>query len=96
MAFLIMRTESAVNIVEGLAQRYERKLRKVRKILGLLSENSRHPRLYSHKREAEQGPNGEDIWESYVVNKTPSAQRVFWFYGPGQNTITVFAITPHP
>ena len=29
-------------------------------------------------------------------NNTASAYRVFWFYGPGNNTITIVAITAHP
>ena len=96
MAFLIVRTESAVKVMEALEQKDERKFKKVRKTLGLLSQDPRYPGLNSHKREAEKGPHGEDIWESYVENKTPGAWRVFWYYGPASGTITVFAITPHP
>ena len=82
--------------MEELNQKDERKFKKVRKTLGLLSKDPKHPGLHSHKREAEKGPNGEDIWESYVENNAPSAWRVFWFYGPDPGLITVFAITPHP
>ena len=96
MAFLIVRTESAVKVMEELEQKEERKFRKVRKTLGLLSQDPKYPGLNSHKREAEKGPNGEDIWESYVENNTPGAWRVFWYYGPEAGAITVFAITPHP
>ncbi|HZT40694.1 MAG TPA: hypothetical protein VFA07_00825 [Chthonomonadaceae bacterium] len=96
MPFLIARTESVVKVMEELEQKDERKFRKVRKTLGLLSQDPKHPGLNSHKREAEKGPNGEDIWESYVENNTPGAWRVFWYYGPESGTITVFAITPHP
>jgi len=31
-----------------------------------------------------------------VENRTPSAFRVFWYYGPGKDTLTILAITPHP
>ena len=96
MAFLIIRTESAVKVMEELESKDERKFRKIRKTLGLISRDLKYPGLNSHKREAEKGPRGEDIWESYVENNTPSAWRVFWFYGPEAGTITVFATTPHP
>ena len=96
MPFLITRTESAVQTMVELEAKDNRKYRKVLKTLGLLCQDPRYPGLHSHKREAEKGPGGEDVWESYVENNTPSAWRVFWFYGPETGTITVFAITPHP
>ena len=96
MAFVIVRTPSVIKTMEELEAKDEKKFRKVRKTLGLLSQDPKYPGLNSHKREAEKGPKGEDIWESYVENNTPSAWRVFWYYGPATGTITVFAITPHP
>ncbi len=96
MPFLLARTLVVVKTMDELAAKDERKSRKVLKTLGLLSQDPRYPGLNSHKREAEKGPNGEDVWESYVENNTPSAWRVFWFYGPETGVITVFAITPHP
>ena len=96
MPFQIARTLSARETMRELEAKDERKFKKVRKTLGLLSQDPKHPGLNSHKREAEKGPLGEDIWESYVENNTPSAWRVFWYYGPVPGTITVFAITPHP
>jgi hypothetical protein len=69
----------------------------VRKTLGLLeTQGPRYPGLNSHPYSSLQGPNGEDVWESYAENKTPAAFRVFWYYGPGRGVITVVAITPHP
>lgn len=96
MPFLIVRTAAAVTVMDELSAKDERKHRKVLKTLGLLCQDPRYPGLNSHKRETEKGPNGEEIWESYVENNTPSAWRVFWFYGPETGIITVFAITPHP
>lgn len=72
------------------------KLRKVRKCLGLLETNPRHPGLNTHEYSDLAGPNGEKVWEAYVENRTASAWRVFWHYGPGQGVITIVAITPHP
>jgi hypothetical protein len=77
---------------KGLAKR----LKSVRKALGYLETNPRHPALNTHKYSSLQGPNGEDIFEAYAENNTPAAYRIFWYYGPGKNVITITAITPHP
>lgn len=74
----------------------EKKLKKVKKALGFLSTNPRHPGLSSHKYSSIKGPSGEEIFDSYVENNTPSAWRIFWMYGPGEKTITIVLITPHP
>jgi hypothetical protein len=42
------------------------------------------------------GPQGEKVFEAYAEQSTPAAYRVFWYYGPEENRITVIAITPHP
>ncbi|HSI74005.1 MAG TPA: hypothetical protein VK934_12585 [Fimbriimonas sp.] len=73
-----------------------KKLKKVRKCLGLIETNPKHPGLESHKYNELKGLNGEDVWESYVENKVSTAWRVFWHYGPGRGIITIVAITPHP
>jgi len=39
---------------------------------------------------------GEKVFTAYAQNRTPGAYRVFWAYGPDQETITIIAITPHP
>jgi hypothetical protein len=72
-----------------------KKYNKVRKTLGLMEINLRHPSLKSHKFEALSGPDGEEVFEAYVENKTPGAFRIFWYYGPRQGVITVIAITSH-
>ena len=73
-----------------------KKLGRVRKCLGLIERNPRYPSLHSHKYVEKKGKNGEDVWESYVENKAPTAWRVFWHYGPKSDEITIVAITPHP
>lgn len=73
-----------------------KRLKAVRKALGLLEANPRHPGLNTHKFESIKGPNGEEVFEAYAENKTPAAWRIFWIYGPGRNQITILAITPHP
>lgn len=57
-------------------------LKAVRKILGFMEANLRHPSLCTHKYSAMKGPNSEDVFESYVQNRTPGAYRIFWHYGP--------------
>lgn len=68
----------------------------VRKCLGYLETNPRHPGLQTHKYDEFQGPQGEEVFEAYAQQRTPGAYRVFWYYGPGKGQITIVAITPHP
>ena len=76
----------------GLAKR----LKAVRKALGLLETNPRHPGLKIHKFSSLKGPGGEEVFEAYAENRTPAAWRIFWYYGPDKKQITILAITPHP
>lgn len=73
-----------------------KRLKSVRKALGYLQTNPRHPGLHTHKYSSLQGENGEEIFEAYAENNTPAAYRIFWHYGPGKKMITVVAITAHP
>ncbi|MGH8905544.1 MAG: hypothetical protein ACRD0K_03270 [Egibacteraceae bacterium] len=75
---------------------YAKKLKKVRACLGRLETDPRHASLGSHRYQSIAGPNGEEVWESYVENRTPGAWRVWWWYGPGRGEITVLTIGPHP
>ena len=71
-------------------------LKALRKCLGLLETNLRHPSLKTHEFQSLNGPNGEKVFEAYVQQKTPGAYRIFWYYGSERGTITIVAITPHP
>ena len=73
-----------------------KRFKSVRKALGYLQVNPRHPGLNTHKYNAIEGHNGEEIFEAYAENNTPAAYRIFWHYGPGKNVITIVAITAHP
>lgn len=75
---------------------YEKRIKAVRKALGHLQINPRHPSLNTHKFTALSGPDGEEVFEAYAENRTPAAYRIFWYYGPEKHTITIFAITKHP
>lgn len=76
----------------GLAKRF----RAVRKSLRFLSENPRHPSLQTHEFTMLKGPQEEKVFEAYAEQSTPAAYRIFWYYGPEENQITVIAITSHP
>lgn len=71
-------------------------LKAVVKSLKLMSTNLKHPSLNTHKYEEMEGPNGEDVFESYAQNNTPGAYRIFWHYGPQKKMVTILAITSHP
>ena len=86
----------AKNTLANLERTNQPKYRKTLKILSLMETNLRHPSLNTHKYNAIEGENGEEIFESYIENKTPAAFRIFWHYGIGQGIITIVAITPHP
>ena len=77
---------------KGLIKRWKA----VRKALGYLETNPRHPALNTHKYSSLQGPNGEEVFEAYAENNTPAAYRIFWYYGPQKKEITILAITAHP
>lgn len=71
-------------------------LKAVRKALGLMETNLRHPSLNTHEFKSLQGPKGQKVFEAYAQQKTSGAYRIFWYYGPEEDQITVIAITPHP
>jgi hypothetical protein len=68
----------------------------VKKTLKFSETNPRHNSLQTHEFTSRKGPNGEKIFEAYAEQNAPAAYRVFWFYGPDKNVITILAITQHP
>lgn len=96
--YVLRYTSEARRVIDSLAlPQYERKLKKVRKTLALLQQiGPRHPGLNSHPYQSIPGPGGATLWESYVENRTPSAWRIWWIYGPASDEITVVTIGPHP
>jgi hypothetical protein len=82
---------------------YAAKLRKVRRALGLLQIDPRHPGLHSHQYENFPGALKAKVRDSYVENRTPGAWRIWWMYEPDEirdnqtvAVITVLDIGPHP
>lgn len=66
------------------------------KAMAYLAANPRHPGLNSHEIELLSRRYGQKVWQSYLENRTPSAARMYWVYGPGKNEITVIGLEPHP
>ncbi len=87
--------EAVLSDLSASAQ-YQKKLDKVRRTLGRIQRNPRHPGLNSHECDSIDGLAGEEVWEGYVEDRTPSAWRVFWHYGPAQGVITIVTIGTHP
>lgn len=75
-----------------------RLLKQVRKTIGFLQTNPRHPSLNTHAYQTIVSPFSKDekVFEAYAQNRTPGAYRVFWCYGPNKKQISIIAITPHP
>ena len=98
MPFDLLFTEQGSRDLDALEQNPAllKRLKAVRKALGYLECNPRHPGLNTHKYSSLTGLNGEEIFEAYAENNTPAAYRIFWHYGPGQSVITIIAITQHP
>jgi hypothetical protein len=78
-------------------------LRQVRRTLGLLEADLRHPSLQTHTFRSLKASDGGDVFEAYVQRRTPAAFRVFFCYGPDRKegrrripVLTILAVTPHP
>jgi hypothetical protein len=96
--FALLYTAEARRVINDLGKpAYAAKLRKVKKTLRLLRDvGPSHPGLSSHKYHSITGPNGEDVWESYIESRTPGAWRIWWVHGPEADVITIVTIGPHP
>jgi len=94
---LIFTDRSDADLTELEQNKYlEKRLKAVRKVLGYLETNPKHPSLNTHEYDSLTREYGFKIFEAYAENKTSAAYRIFWHYGPGKNIITIVAITPHP
>ncbi len=98
MRFKLKFTEEAVKNLDQLERNAssQKRLKAVRKTLGYLEENPKHPGLNTHKYVSLTRKFGIEVFEAYAENKTPQAYRIFWHYGPEKGAITIIAITPHP
>jgi hypothetical protein len=71
-------------------------LKAVQKTLGFMEINLKHPSLQTHEFQSLEGPRKEKVFESYTQNRTSGAYRIFWYYGPSKEQLTIMAIVPHP
>lgn len=100
MNFSLCFTEEASHALKKLENSSSQAglLKQVRKSLGYLQINPRHPSLKTHPHSSIDHPfdSSQKVFEAYAQNQTPGAYRVFWCYGPSKDEITIIAITPHP
>lgn len=98
MSYKLLFTDQANDDLDSLEnnRHLKKRLKAVRKALGYLETNPRHPGLNTHKFSSLEGAYGEEVFEAYAENNTPAAYRIFWHYGPDKKNITIIAITPHP
>ena len=97
MPFTLRFTRQASSDLKALERSNDQvKQRKVKKALGNLQKDPRYKGLRSHKYHSVHGAGGEEVFDSYVENNTPSAWRILWHYGPGEDELTVLTVTPHP
>ncbi len=80
----------------GKDKALERRYKAVRKALGFMQVNLRHPSLNTHEYETLTKIMGEKVFEAYAETNTPDAYRIFWKYGPSKDEITIISITAHP
>lgn len=98
MSFKILFTEEAETNLLALENdpSKAKRLKAVRKSLGYLETDPKHPSLNTHEYKSLSKQYGIKIFEAYAENKTPGAYRIFWHYGPDKSEITIIAITLHP
>lgn len=85
------------NCRNGTASKQEQRLyKKWGKALRLLSENPRHPSLRTHDIDALTKRYGVKVWQSYLENRNSRAMRMYWVYGPSEDSITIIGLEPHP
>ncbi len=73
-------------------------VKQIKKSLGYLQQNPKHPSLHTHPYASIEHPyhHQAKVFEAYAQNRTSSAYRIVWCYGPEKRHIPIVAITPHP
>ena len=98
--FSVVFTRSAQEELNHLedSPRYAGLVKQIKKTVGCLQTNPRHPSLQTHVFHSLKHPydSDEKVFEAYVQQQTPAAYRLFWCYGPEKRQLTIIAITPHP
>ncbi len=98
--FVLVFTRTAQEELERLedSSRHAGLVKQIKKTLGFLQTNPRHPSLHTHVFHSLEHPYDPDgkVFEAYVQQHTPAAYRLFWCYGPEESQLTIIALTPHP
>ncbi len=69
--------------------------KQIKKALGYLSQNPKHPSLNSHPLAGSEESTGLKIWTSYAQNRAPAAHRILWTYSKTKKEIIILQIIPH-
>ena len=98
MKFILGFTKTAEEDLEKLKKgdALRKQYKAVTKALELLQQNPKHPSLQTHAYQSLKGPSGEKVFEAYAEQQTPSAYRIFFYYGPSKGKIIISSIVPHP
>jgi len=92
--FALFLTPSAQADLDSITD--PKRAKKVENTLAKLAANPGYQGLSTHRYEAFDKVYGKPVWESYAENRTSSAWRIWWAYGPERGQITVLMIAPHP
>ncbi len=97
MTFSLIFTQEADNKLNELKSDPSQKstYKAIKKCLGYIETNLKHPSLQTHPFTSLKGPRGEKVFTAYVEQNRPTAYRIFWYYGPEKGEITIATITPH-
>ena len=80
----------------SLSKAEEKLYKKWGNALKKLSEDPFYPSLQTHEIAPLSKRYRMRVWQSYLENKTSSAMRMYWVYGPDQQEITIIGLEPHP
>jgi len=94
MSYQLLFTDQANDDLDWLEQNpnLKKRLKAVRKALGYLEINPRHPGLNTHKFSSLVGADGEEVFEAYAENNTPAAYRIFWHDGPDKKILLLLLL----
>jgi hypothetical protein len=96
VSFRLLFTPEAEGQLNALREKLPKRAKKVRRALGYLETNPRHPSLQTHEFVSLSQLLGVKVFEAYAETETPAAYLIFWYYGPQKEQITIYSITPHP
>jgi len=60
-----------------------------------LQRNPRHPGLQTHEFYSLKGPDNAKVFEAYAEQNTPAAYRVFFYYGPQKDVLSIISVERH-